>query len=151
MLTNYIGLYEKAQREALDVAFKEATGAPNPYAFWEPKAANLPNLKPITERDFWGLFTQKTPKAIMWFGQERFVRTDTGNLSPCTVKLLWYDSQHMASAGHLAAYFHDYGNERVQYYSFSGCDHDWKEHSPRMCYHVVTCPKCKATYDYHSD
>jgi hypothetical protein len=153
MLFNTIGTRTREAAEELEREFKVAMGCENPYSanMWQIRPSLLPNLEPITESDFWGLFTQKTPKAIAWMGQDKFVRTDTGKLTPATAKAIWYDRGHMAGAGHLGVYFHDYKKERVQYYSFSACAHDWHEHSPRMCYHVVTCAKCKATYDYHSD
>jgi hypothetical protein len=132
----------------LEAQFKTDMGFDGAYSL---KASLLPNLQLVEDREFWSWMTSHSCKAQIYLDGDKFVRKDTGNLAWARVKLFWFDIAGLNKQGYLAAVFNDYTSPLTQFYKFGPCDHDWREHSPRMCYHVVTCVKCKATYDYHSD
>jgi hypothetical protein len=51
----------------------------------------------------------------------------------------------------------DYWGQKVRYFKFADCYHDWKEISPAEagkpawnCYHYCKCTKCGASWEYDS-
>lgn len=104
----------------------------------------LPNMKPVTEAQFWGQLTIFTHKADTYYGQVKIGE------EWATVRLMLVDGGHLIGGGLAVARFSTYNKERVAYFQWSDCDHTFTEKNVGRCLHRYTCTKCNRAYEVDS-
>lgn len=154
MLFRMHGTYSMEATKFEEAKFLEACGKPQDGgSWWQPSFQHLPNVKFITENDFWWSTMQKGARAEAWLGHQpnkhNFVNKDGKHVSDWVDCILYWDNHdRLIGGGHGVLW--SYNQKTTLYFTWQACDHKWEEHSPRMFSHVVTCQKCKAVYEYDS-
>lgn len=151
MLINLIGNWSQEKGEELKQKFLDDLGAPKSMdrAWFDPRFDQIPNVKMITENDFWwhrSSYSHKLEAHCM----NRSRKVTVNGVEDWRDMFLYYsDIMSHRNGGHGVLWC--YNRKETHYFKWSACDHKWESRSPRMCYHIVTCKHCKAEYDYHSD
>lgn len=104
----------------------------------------LPNLKPSTETEFWGWRACWSFDAEVWAGQKK-INDEWANLLIYVV-----DHAHFIDGGFAVAVFRSYGAERIEYFTWRACDHDFVAKTTGNCQRRYTCKKCRKHYDEDS-
>lgn len=108
----------------------------------------LPNMKPVAEPEFWGWRASQGFKAEVWADQRK-VEID-GITRWANILLFWVDCGHLAKGGFAVAVDRTYGEERVRYFEWRACAHDFKETRIGNCLYRYTCQQCGQSYDIDS-
>lgn len=104
----------------------------------------LPNLKPSTEREYWGWRSSCSFRAEAWCGHKQI----DGRWATLMLYFVGHSS-HIAG-GFAVAYFYEYGKEEVRYFTWGACDHDFSGRNAGHCLTRYKCAKCGASYDVDS-
>jgi hypothetical protein len=104
----------------------------------------LPNMKPSTEKDFWGWRSSYTFSMEIWVGQIR-IGEEWAN-----VMLYWLGHSQFIDGGFAVAAFRQYQKERVEYFEWRACDHKFTHKTIGNCQHLYTCEHCKKSYEVDS-
>lgn len=104
----------------------------------------LPNLKPSTEKEFWGWRSSYSWKGEAWIGSVPI------NGEYATVILYFVGHSSFIGGGFAVAYFHRYREERVEYFEWCACEHQFSEKNIGNCLNRYTCAKCGEAYDVDS-
>lgn len=115
----------------------------------------LPNMKPVTEEEYWSYRTSYTPQATVYGDRIEFKPRGGkyGNPMWGSLMLDWHDRSYLMGGGYAVVHSHnaaDHGERAVHYFEWSACDHKWSEKTIRHCVHEVTCAKCGSKFDYDS-
>ena len=101
----------------------------------------LPNMKPSTESEFWGWQRSYGPRARLYLGSKQIA------YKWATVLAYWMGEVHPSFA---VAVFNDYPKpDRVLYWTWTACVHDFKVVDSGNCWRDYACTKCPAKY--HED
>lgn len=111
---------------------------------WAVPAWPLPNMKPSTEKSFWGWRASYTFPLEVWAGQIR-IGNEWANLM-----LYWVGHSQFIDGGFAVAVFRQYREERVEYYEWGACDHDFEGKNAGRCLTKYTCKKCHKTFEIDS-
>ncbi|HEX2726300.1 MAG TPA: hypothetical protein VHN20_10810 [Beijerinckiaceae bacterium] len=104
----------------------------------------LPNARPSSETEFWGWLTTWGPRAYAWTGQRK-IGDDFAN-----VLVFYMDVMDMQNGGFAIVVFRRYQQERVEYFRWGACQHEFENKTIGNCLHRYTCKKCGATHDVDS-
>ncbi|BCH33173.1 hypothetical protein MesoLjLc_51030 [Mesorhizobium sp. L-8-10] len=138
MLIRTIGSGDSSTKEA----FLSALGMRNEFgrAPWP-----LPNMKPSSEREFWGWRASQSFKAEAWADS---LRVDG---EPATLLIFYLDNSLFKAGGFaVTVIYRGTVADEARYFSWRACDHDYKITSSRNCWREYTCTKCGASYDVDS-
>lgn len=111
---------------------------------WSGLSWPLPNMRPSSEKDFWGWRSSYGFRGEVWCNQHRI----DGEWA--TIILFWMDHSQFIGGGFAVAIFRQYGKERVEYFEWRDCDHVFDEKNTGNCQHRYTCKKCQRYYDVDS-
>ena len=131
--------------DELTVKFREALGVRERFA--EP-AWPLPNMKEVEAKNFWGWRSSYSFCAEAWIGQRKIVYDNKEDWA--TVTVYFVNHSNLIAGGFAVAYFHRYREEKVVYYEWKACDHEFEHTQLGNCYHGYTCKKCKGHYTVDS-
>lgn len=151
MLLRHHTYHDTKERGHEDAAkrYCEALGL-NPKFTNDPKWP-LPNLKRANEANYWSWRADQGFKADAWAGQIRLLKETAPNgFEYANLLIDFVDRGSMRGGGFAVLVFRDYQKERVEYYTWSKCDHKWVEKNVRMCLHRYTCEHCKEAYEIDS-
>lgn len=154
MLMRTIGAYQDEYRKKIETAFYEALGSDG-KSWFEPIFETMPNVKFVTESEFWGWRASSGFRAEAWC-QNRIAKSPRATPDGkemdgwATMLLFFVDRAHYIDGGFGVLYFHSYGNEEVRYFGWRKCDHDFTHKSTGNCQHEYTCTKCGKSYDVDS-
>ena len=104
----------------------------------------LPNAKRITETQYWGWRASWSFRGEAWAGQQRI-----GD-EWATLIIFHVDHSQLIGGGFAVLVFRKYREERVEYYEWRTCEHEFSEHNVGHCLHRHTCAKCGQAYDVDS-
>lgn len=107
----------------------------------------LPNLKRIKDHEFWDALCSGGFKVHAWVSPKEITR---GKHDWAYIQVFYTDFMRTACGGVAALYFYGYQRERIEYYSWSPCDHQWSERTVGNCLHEATCKNCGVKYGYDS-
>lgn len=104
----------------------------------------LPNLKPSSERDYWFWRSMYSFRAEV-SALEHQIKGDWATV------LLYYvgHSKHI-DGGFAVCVFYGSDKERVEYYTWSRCDHVFKVRNVGRCLNRYTCEHCGKSYEIDS-
>ena len=108
----------------------------------------LPNMKPVEATDFWGWRSSYGFKGEIWAGSKE-VEVD-GKREHATVLVYWVDHSRYAGGGFAVAVTHRYKQEKVLYFDWRACDHQFRGRNTGKCLHEYTCEKCGYSYEVDS-
>jgi hypothetical protein len=105
----------------------------------------LPNMKSSTEKDFWGWRSTWGFAGEAWGGQ---IKID----GQWATILLYFcgEGGHNGKGGFAVAVYREYKRERVEYFTWSHCDHVYEGSRLGNCWHKYTCSKCGHSYEVDS-
>lgn len=111
---------------------------------WAKPAWPLPNMKPSDENHFWGW------RATYSFNAEiNMMQTKIGD-EYATILIYYIGHSSFIDGGFAVAVFRGYREERVEYYEWRACVHDFSEKNIGNCLNRYTCRKCGKSYDVDS-
>lgn len=108
----------------------------------------LPNMAPLPESRFWGYRASMTFKAEVWVGQKK-IDID-GQPEWANILVYWLDQGSYQGGGFAVAVTHKYGAEKVRYFGWRACEHDFAQKNIGNCLNRYTCTKCGASHDVDS-
>jgi hypothetical protein len=111
---------------------------------YQTPAWPLPNMKPSSEKEFWGWRASYSFTMEIWVGQIQI------NGEWATLLLYWVGHSWFIGGGFAVAVFRQYREERVEYFEWRSCDHDFKSKSIGNCLTRDTCTKCGKFFDTDS-
>lgn len=118
---------------------------------WNTVPFPLPNMKKVTEREFWANESTWTTHVRANGGQIQLNNpnppygTEWGHL------MLYFVNHGRFTGGGYAVMFYYWRKENpVEYYEWCSCDHSFKETNISNCYNKYTCTKCGASYTVDS-
>lgn len=104
----------------------------------------MPNAKAVKETDFWSWRASQGFRAEAWCDQIK-VGDEWANLL-----VYWLDHGHLIDGGFAVLVFRQYQKERVEYFEWRACAHEFVEKNIGHCLHQYTCKHCKKSYDVDS-
>lgn len=136
--------------EVMQVKIRKALGDPNPYSpnSFYPQFATLPNLKRITENDFWWSNMHHSAKAEIYVGRQVNKIEIDGSADWRDVILYWQDRDYLANGGHAVLWC--YNRKETHYFEWRACDHTFKSQNIGRCLNRYTCTKCGVSHDVDS-
>jgi hypothetical protein len=107
---------------------------------WPP-----PNLKPCTEHDYWRSIWFDF-KAESWIG-----RVQVADRSWATAMLFYVGhGDHIDGGFAVLKVYSPSEAQRVEYFTWGACDHDFTQKTIGNCLNRYTCAKCGKAYDVDS-
>lgn len=104
----------------------------------------LPNLKLSSEKSFWGWRATYEWRGEAWLGQ-----TKVGG-EYATVIVYYVGHSNFIDGGFAVAVFRRYQQERVEYFEWRACEHEFQGKTIGNCLHLYTCSKCGKAYEVDS-
>jgi hypothetical protein len=148
MLINVIrGAHDSHNQDIMD-SFLKAMGAKGA----SDRVWPLPNLKKITEAEFWHWRTSYTPCAEANLLQIQLAKVDPESKfgHPQWGTPIVYFLNHSELIGGGFVVVHEYNYSRVTYYTWSACDHTFQGKTIGNCLNRYTCTKCNNSYEIDS-
>lgn len=127
---------EKAKTEFLSAMGVEETH--------QQPAWPLPNQEPSTETDFWSWRATWSFNGEAWLGQRKI-----GD-EFATVLVYYVGHSQYIDGGFAVAVFRRWQHERVEYFTWKACVHDFTEKNIGHCLHRYTCKNCGKSFDVDS-
>jgi hypothetical protein len=104
----------------------------------------LPNLKASDEKSFWGWRASYSFQGEAWMGQIK-IGGEYAN-----VILFYVGHSRFIDGGFAVAIFRNYQKERVEYFEWRSCEHEFSRKNIGNCLNKYTCSKCGKSYDVDS-
>ena len=127
---------DKKAKEALS-----ALGLSDKYA---SPAWPLPHMKPSSENVFWGWRACWTFPMEIWVGQIK-INGEWANLM-----IYYVGHSHFIDGGFAVAVFRQYQKERVEYFEWRACDHEFSSRNTGNFLNEYTCKKCGKSFEVDS-
>jgi len=111
---------------------------------YQEPAWPLPNMAESNEASFWGWRASYMFNAEAWCGQKK-IGDEWANI------IIYYlGHSDFIGGGFAVAIFRSYGSERVEYFTWKSCDHDFTGKTIGNCLRLYTCTKCGESYEIDS-
>jgi hypothetical protein len=140
MLVNRI----KSSEDEVTEKFLAALGCTDQWA----KPWPLPNMAQVTEKEYWGWRSSYSFKAEAWVGQIQ-LEAD-GKKEWGTLILYFLDQGSYMNGGFAVVYCHQYREEKVLYFEWKACAHEFVSRNIGNCLNEYTCRHCKLSYEVDS-
>lgn len=132
----FAGMNDKAKEDCI-----KALGLTDQHS--DP-AWPLPNMKVSDEKSFWGWRSSYSFKAEAWCGSKRI-----GD-EWATIIVFYMGHSDFIGGGFAVAIFRSHQKERVDYFTWKACDHDFHGKVIGNCLRLYTCSKCGSSYEIDS-
>lgn len=118
----------------------------------------LPNMKRVTESDYWGWCQSYSFNSDVWAGSRQIV-DQHGKKRWATIRVYYVGHSQFIDGGFAVAIYYaqyrglyptgSYVND-VEYFEWRACAHDFKQTNIGNCLNRYTCVHCRKYYDVDS-